>query len=110
MGSPVEIAIALHYWMQPHITYAAHDPAHANSPYVRDALFRFERDGLLERSDGPVAPRRTEALDAYVNALCSVGFPVKTWVVPEAKPQLTLGMRRVLEALPLDMRKGLGIQ
>lgn len=108
MATPIEIEIALHYY------YHVGDfrEGDFSAPAVRDTLFKFEQFGLLDRTEHPGADRRygrTEALEIYVNALCSVGYPVKTWVMPEAKPQVTPGMRRAIDALRPDLRKEWGI-
>lgn len=87
MASPLEIQIALHFWTTP-TKYAEHEPEHRGSGGVKNALARFERDGLLE----PILPNgygevynATAALGIWIDALCAVPFPVQIWVVPQPK-------------------------
>lgn len=84
MASPLEIQIAIHFWTRP-TKYAEHEPDHRNSGAVKAILSWYVRDGLLE----PTAPnehgeiyKATEALGVWVDALCTVPFPVQKWVIP----------------------------
>jgi hypothetical protein len=80
--SPLEIAIALHYYWS---------PAPYNGP-VDDCLFsatidKLLRAGLLRELDEPNQDgsryERTEGLICYCEALCAMPFPVQRWVMPD---------------------------
>jgi hypothetical protein len=82
---PGEIAIAIHYWTTPG-EYSADNTAHRESPFARDVHESFVKRGLLRKLDEPNAYgatyASTEALGVYIDALCSVPFPVQQWVIP----------------------------
>lgn len=90
MASPLKIMIGLHYWTTP-TPYAEHDPGHANSPAVRDAVQDFINAGMLVERETPgeygSKYEATDAMRVWVEALCSVRWPVQVWVVPSALPR-----------------------
>lgn len=87
MASPLEIMIALHYWTTP-CEYAADDERHRTSGAVTDILESYVRAGFLEKL--PEANKyggtfkSTDALGVWVDALCSIPFPVQKWVIPDS--------------------------
>jgi hypothetical protein len=88
MASPLKILIGLHYWTTP-TPYAEHEPDHASSPAVQEAVQDFIKGGLLvERSVPSEYGSKYEATDAlrvWVEALCNVRWPVQVWVVPTCR-------------------------
>lgn len=99
MASPLKIMIGLHYWTTP-TEYAAHDDSHRKSGAVREALADFVNGGLLVKRDKPNeyggTYKPTDALGAWVEALCNVPWPVQVWVIP-SKPDPYAGLPRCEE-------------
>lgn len=84
MASPLEIQMALHFWTRP-TAYAEHEPEHRNSGAVKNILAWYVRDGLLEKipaNEHGETYKATDALGVWVEALCSVPFPIQKWVIP----------------------------
>lgn len=85
--SPLEIQIALHYWARPE-RYAWREPEHAGSGKVTEIKQRLADLGLLRslpsRADHTSADYEavSDAMSAYVEALCRVPYPVCKWVMP----------------------------
>ena len=84
--SPLEIKIALHYWCYPHDYENAEGP-HWNSPVVRDIIRRMQDAGLIVTlpvaADRPAIYGRGPALRCYIDALCSIPWPVQVWKIPD---------------------------
>lgn len=81
-NSPLSISIALHYWTSPG-DYSPDNAAHAGSPAVRDCLKAMLGAQLLEMPGRDGAKYGSgPALQAYVEALCAIPWPVQQWVVP----------------------------
>lgn len=78
--SPLTLMIGLHYYCMAS-KYAEGDQAHANSQAVNEIKDRMIAKGLLEIAGSDV--RKGSALTAWVEAICSVPFPVVRWVIPE---------------------------
>jgi hypothetical protein len=80
MVSPLFIEIALHY----HCRVDDFDLERFSAPAVQEALQSLVKAGLLERG-GKFQPVYvpTEGLKVWVDAICSVPFPQRRWMIPE---------------------------
>lgn len=82
MATPLFIAIGLHYQTRA----GEFEPERINAPAVQDALAAFVEHGLLIKLDQPdsyganYAP--TDGLKVWCDALCSVDWPTREWVMP----------------------------
>ena len=91
MPTPLAIEIALHYWARPE-RYAWREPEHANSPGVQQIKSQMVKLGLLEpiqlnpSTGDSVQDFKVveEPMRLYVEALCSVPYPIKAWTMPHA--------------------------
>src|ERR1043166_2130044 len=85
MASPLKIMIGLHYWTTP-TEYSADNLDHWESEGVQDAIADFVNAGMLKKREGRSqygsSYEGTDALRAWVEALCNVRWPVQVWVVP----------------------------
>lgn len=79
--SPLQLQILLHYHC------CCNDYPDLTPPAQREAIFRFVRDGYLEKVDlhenMPASTpnyKATEKLHVYCEALCCVPEPRKVWV------------------------------
>lgn len=79
--TPLELMIGLHYYCSPY-PYAVHDQAHANSPAVNSIKDMMLGKGLLV-DNGEGDAKAGPALKTWIEAICSVPFPVMNWVIPE---------------------------
>lgn len=84
--SPLEISIALHYWVSP-------------EPWKRGSENWTELDGKIVQSmidaklleyQGSNLSGNTPAMRAYVEALCDVPWPEIRWVVPTGADRLKI--------------------
>jgi hypothetical protein len=85
MATPLEICIALHYWT--HTTDYGRDNGDHNfsASAVVAQRDQMVEAGLLILGTGERTVRNYDigpALETYVNALCSVPWPVQKWVMP----------------------------
>jgi hypothetical protein len=78
MVTPLMVEIALHYYVN-----SVTDFPRLNAPAVQLAMSVFMEHGLLEECDDGPQYQGTEGLTTWINALCSVPFPVQQWVIPE---------------------------
>ena len=91
--SPLEIEILLHYYCCP-TDYRDGD---FSAPAVQDAIERFRDEiNLLEPTQSMDVYhdphyRITERGRVFVEALCNMPLPVKTWVMPESGVGQLLG-------------------
>lgn len=83
---PLEISIALWYYTRPGDYGRGDGDNNFDAPSVQAALQGFVDAGLLKRndpnSDLPQHFYGTDGLRVYVEALCSVPWPVQQWVIP----------------------------
>ena len=88
MATPLEIKIALHYFVSPE-PYAEDGWRHRSAPAVMEAHVRFVEKGLLKRLDEPnkygCLHEPTDGLVVYVEAICRIPFPkIKTvWTIED---------------------------
>lgn len=74
--SPLQIKIALHYWVVPGQYEGPEDKS-----FVKDLCGHMVNYGLLETCDDGYC--RGPALQCYVDALCSIPWPVQVWKIPD---------------------------
>jgi hypothetical protein len=93
MATPLEISTGLWYYTRPGDYGLDNGDRNFNAPAVRETFKRFVDAGLLcHCSTGEQNYKANEpALKAWVEALCSVPFPVVKWVV---EPQESHGVCR----------------
>lgn len=86
MVTPLHVNIALHYHTSVDQWPDLRIPIHER--YANDLV----NYGLLEKDPSHVGPfcasiyRKTPALAVWIEALCSVPFPVQQWVIPKSSP------------------------
>lgn len=80
---PLALSIAIHYWTTPG-DYDGGNTDHFHSPATSEWIMALIDKGLLVRSNkaGQLYEGNNEALEVYINALCSVPFPTQKWVIP----------------------------
>ncbi len=86
MTCPLEIEIALWYWVHPSDFGRFTGDNNFDAPRVQQIINAFvQREMLVPNRDNSrdCIYKRGPALDAYVNALMEVPFPIKQWVVPK---------------------------
>ncbi|MDH7796375.1 DNA-binding PadR family transcriptional regulator [Beijerinckia sp. GAS462] len=78
MASPVCIETMLFYY------YSAAEHPRANTSSVINTTSNLRDEGMIEPEmfEGKIVFRPTEKGRAWVEALCSVPFPVAQWVIP----------------------------
>lgn len=84
--APLELLIAVHYYYSNGEKYVGYNTEHDNSEAVRLIKARMVEAGLLceVSHPGPTADyERTDALVVWIEAMCSVPFPIQKWVIPE---------------------------
>ena len=88
MVNPLTVDIALWYYVRTVDYGKGVGDNNFNAPAVQAAFRLLCEHGLLERGtrDGQVYAG-TKALEAWVNAICSVPFPVQEWVIPKLAAQ-----------------------
>lgn len=84
--SPNDIEILIHYYA------GVGDHERLDAPAVKESIERFIKAGLIIKSknDAQSYEGNRDALEVYINALCSVQLPVNTWIIPnpiKSKPQ-----------------------
>lgn len=84
MVSPVYLEIAIHYWTR------HGDFDRADAPACAAAIEEMVRARILERVDSEKLSRVQKfvvgpAMSTWINALCSVPYPVPCWVIPDPK-------------------------
>jgi len=87
MASPLKINIALWYQCRPGDYGKDAGDYNFKAPAVQDALLDFVNGGLLGKNPAGCEAEfyATEALKVWVEALCSVPWPVQTWVIPNGE-------------------------
>lgn len=89
MSTPLEISIALHYWTRVTDFGSEAPDFNINAPAVVEQRNQMVNARLLNPSygDGGRLYMAGPALERYVNALCSVPWPVQKWVMPSGKEE-----------------------
>lgn len=84
--SPIEISIALWYYCRVGDYGRFNGDNNFDAPAVQSAIKGFVDKGLLIANPAPneCIYRGTDALNVYVDALCSVPLPVQRWVMPKS--------------------------
>jgi len=79
--SPLKIGILLHYYCR------VDDYPRMHVPSVCVIIDEFCRLGLLypNHDNEGVRFKKTDGLDVYIDAICSVPLPIKKWVIPDDK-------------------------
>lgn len=78
--SPLEVEILIHYYC------SALDFRDLGAPAIKSAINRFIALGLLKHNDGDEGSQYRpvrEALEIYIEAICSVPLPERQWVIPK---------------------------
>lgn len=99
MTSPLEIEIALWYYVRPgDYGKGPGSDNNFNAPAVQNALQRFVEAGLLKahvpNDDLPQKFHNTDGLRVYVEALCSIPWPEQRWVLPAQEIRSELALAR----------------
>lgn len=87
MVTPLHIQIAMHYHCHPG-QYEMVTTNETRRQYAEDLV----RAGLLRKegclTSGPIVGyAATDGLRVWIEAICSVPFPVQQWVIPSAIPR-----------------------
>jgi len=79
--SPIQIGILLHYYCR------TDEYPRMHVPLVCEIIDEFCAIGLLYPNPNDDGPRfkKTDGLDVYIDAICSVPLPIKKWVIPDDK-------------------------
>jgi hypothetical protein len=84
MSTPLQIAIALHYWTRADDYGLGNGDDNFNASAVRDQRSEMCAYQLIEANEPGAIPRYKAgpALECYINALCALPWPEQKWVMP----------------------------
>lgn len=93
MTTPLMIEIGLHYHTSAGDYGKGSGDNNWDSPIVQELIKSFVAGGLLAESPSRCEAKYygTEALRVWVEALCTVRWPVQAWVVPGSDEAKALG-------------------
>ena len=80
--SPLTLMILLHYHTTPK-PYAEHEPAHADSPAVREAVNKLIQEDMIEPRNEPGLYRTSGRAAFFIEHLMNIPFPEQCWVIPD---------------------------
>src|SRR5690349_12535260 len=84
MSTPLEISIAVHYYTRGGDYGRGTGDNNWTAPAVQDACEAMCAWGLLRRSEkqGQMY-EATKGMDAFMQAMCDIPWPVQQWVIPD---------------------------
>lgn len=84
MSTPLEISIAVHYYTRAGDYGRGICENNWNAPAVQQACENMHAWGLLQLSNKEGQKyESTKGMDAFVQAICSIPWPVQQWAIPD---------------------------